>query len=488
MWKTSRHFVEPTTLNAASRRSPSAPSEMNSSAALTTHAIVLAGGTGSRMSPLPSSSTPKALLPIANRPMLFYSLFSLNRANVPSATVFVDAKHLPKIQTYVKDVYPNDEFVKALSSRLKCNVRVRNGDNSGTADAIRCMANTDSHATSLLLLSSDYVGDVDLGRVLQHHSDTLSTATVVLVRQECQSSQTPKQKGKSSKKQSPSSSYTVTNYALLSDTHRLLGLFSPSDLTSNKLIVRPTLTNRYDSIELCSDIFDPHVYVLDKRTVRNALRLYTAISSVRFDLIPYLARRQHTLQRTADTLDWPYPGEELIVNALLLEASNTYAKRANTVTHFLDINIQVANGCLSAFLNGSEQVPDKPKKGKRAEKKLPFVTAGEKVSVSPESIVAENVTAGDRTSVKKSVVGPNCKLGSNVKINNCVLMAGVTLDDGVNLSSCIICEDATVQKGSTLKECRVASGVALPPHSEATGKGYTGAKEHVYGLGDIEFF
>ncbi|KAI0560624.1 Translation initiation factor eIF2B subunit gamma [Gracilaria domingensis] len=462
---------------------------MNSSIALTTHALVLAAGAGSRMSCLPSDSTPKALLPIANRPMLFYSLFSLARAGVPSCTVFVPADRLKQIRTYVNDVFPNDKLVEKLPCSLKCDVRVSAAD-SGTADAVRYMAPSDAHATSLIVLSSDYVGDIDLSRVLQHHYDSLSTATVALIRQPCHPPpQKAKQKGKASKKSSSSSSsYTVTNYALLSDRHRLLGLMSPSDLTSNKLVVRAALTNRYDSITLCSDVFDTHVYVLDKRTVRNALRLFPAISSVRFDLIPYLARRQHTLQRTADTLDWPYPGEELVVNALVLDVTDTYAKRVNTVTNFLDANIQVASGCLNAFLDSSAKVAEKPKKGKKMERKLPFATAGEMVSVSPDSKVAENVTAGDRTSVKKSVVGPNCKLASNVKINGCVLMANVTLEEGVNLSSCIVCEDAVVQKGSTLKECQVAASVAVPPDSEANGKHFTGVQEDLYGLDNIEFF
>lgn len=42
-------------------------------------AIVLAGGKGSRMSEL-SSNIPKCLLPIGNKPMIFYSVRMLEKA------------------------------------------------------------------------------------------------------------------------------------------------------------------------------------------------------------------------------------------------------------------------------------------------------------------------------------------------------------------------------------------------------------------------
>ncbi|PXF45018.1 Translation initiation factor eIF-2B subunit gamma [Gracilariopsis chorda] len=460
--------------------------ELASFSPLTTHAVVLAGGAGSRITPLPSSSIPKALLPIANRPMIFYALFSIHRAHIPSASVFVSAEFRNQIETYVNEIYVKDPLVKALQWSLTCEFLVRD-EEGGTADALRILDGADAHATTLVVLSSDYVGNISIERVLQHHIDTLATATVTLVRQKCTPVQVPKQKGKASKKPAQSSTYSVTNYAMLSDEHRLLALISPSDLTNNKVIVRPTLTRRYDSIKLCSDMYDPHVYVFHKMTVRYVLRLFPAISSVRFDLVPYLARRQHTLQRTAETLDWPYPGEQLVVNALVLDATSTYAKRANTVEHFLATNAEVASGCINTFLSPSDDPPERPKKGKKSERKLPFVTAGEKVSVSPDSAVAHNVTAGHRTSVKKSVVGPNCKLGSNVKINGCVLMQGVVLEDGVNLSSCVVCDDAVIGHNSTLKDCRVAAGIVVSPESEVSDKDFTGAQEDVYGLGDIEF-
>jgi len=41
--------------------------------------IVLAGGAATRMQPLTAEGRPKALLPVANRPMLWYCLDHLHR-------------------------------------------------------------------------------------------------------------------------------------------------------------------------------------------------------------------------------------------------------------------------------------------------------------------------------------------------------------------------------------------------------------------------
>lgn len=50
-------------------------------------AIVLAGGIDPRLTPLCTSDHPKCLLPVANSPVLLYSLMALKHARITSVLV-----------------------------------------------------------------------------------------------------------------------------------------------------------------------------------------------------------------------------------------------------------------------------------------------------------------------------------------------------------------------------------------------------------------
>lgn len=55
-------------------------------------AIVLAGGIDPRLTPLSTSDHPKCLLPVANSPVLLYSLMALNHAGIMSVLVVRSGK------------------------------------------------------------------------------------------------------------------------------------------------------------------------------------------------------------------------------------------------------------------------------------------------------------------------------------------------------------------------------------------------------------
>jgi NDP-sugar pyrophosphorylase family protein len=69
---------------------------------MTTKAIILAGGLGTRLRPL-TDSVPKCLVPIAGRPLLDYWVDALARAGVAEAVVNNHA-HAEQVRDYVEAV------------------------------------------------------------------------------------------------------------------------------------------------------------------------------------------------------------------------------------------------------------------------------------------------------------------------------------------------------------------------------------------------
>lgn len=475
------------------------------------HAVVLAGGHGSRMPPLVSSESPKALLTIANRPMLFYSLFTLYRARINKVTVIVQSEHQEAISEYVHNEFPKDEAVAALKLPvLDICVQARAAD-ADTADALRQLAVS---ANDTFVLSSDAVFDAPLEHMLQFHRFSNAACTAALVQVATTTSTPFKPSAKSSKSSTSSSSssspFTPDHYALLTPENRLLTLLHPTDLESSSATVSKQITRRYAQLTLRSDLRDAHIYCFHTAALRHVLEHCRQASSVRYDLVPYVARRQHTLWRVADRMSWTVPGEDFRVYAYVLPAS-TYAARANTVGTFRAANLDVAGGRVATWLNTNVNVDTddagakatgvatkkKEKKGDRRNRPSPasqFAQAGEHVSVSADSVVGAECSAGDRTSVKKSVVGKQCVLGEKVKLNGCVLLSGVRVADGANLNACVVCDGGVIGARCVLKECRVAAGTVVEEGTEASGRAFGGQKETKAlglsdGLGDdIDFY
>lgn len=475
-------------------------------------AVVLAAGHGSRMPPLVSTRSPKALLTISNRPMIFYTLFSLYRASVTNVAVIVERHFREDISHYVKNDFPDDPAVVALGLHpLSITVHERASD-AGTADALREINLT---ANDVLVLSCDTIADASLDSFVYAHRNTNAVCTVAIVSTTTasdptgnaqlagskSSSEKQSKGGKSNKasKSSKSSKRSGTTsradiFALLSSENRLLTMLHPVDLSSSNLPIPANLIQRYGRLSVRTDIYDIHMYAFHASTLRHVLKHCPAATSIKYDVVPYMARRQHTLARVANQLRWPLPADSFIVAADVWDSS-VFACRANTVDTFRDVNFDVAGGKIAHWLGETEL--SSGKKGKKTEGKKSllsmFASAGDKASVTPDSVIGTGVSVGARTSVKKSIVGDKCSMGNNVKINGCVILEGVTLEDGVNLSGCVICEKATIAKNSVLKDCQIARKGHVREDTQAANRDFGNEAHESMNLGDefgadLEFY
>lgn len=475
-------------------------------------AVVLAAGHGSRMPPLVSTRSPKALLTISNRPMLFYTLFSLYHASINNVTVIVERHFREEILHYVKNDFPDDPAVVALGlPPLSIAIHERATD-AGTADALRELNLT---ANDVLVLSCDTITDAPLDAFVYAHRRTNAVCTVAFVStddaagspNEAQSTESDTHTGKQTKggkgnkaskapkSSKPSGLSTRADiFALLSAQNRLLTVLHPVDLSSSTLPISANLIKRYGRLSVRTDMYDVHMYAFHTSTLKHVLKHCSAATSIKYDIVPYMARRQHTLARVANQHRWPLPADNFVVAADIWNSS-VFARRANTVDGFRNANFDVSSGKIAHWLGDSE--PTTGKKGKKSEGKKSlatvFVSAGDKASVTPDSVIGAGVSVGDRTSVKKSIVGDRCHMGNNVKINGCVILEGVTLEDGVNLSGCVICEKASVGKNCILKDCQIARKGRVRENTEASNRDFGNEAHESMNLGDefgadLEFY
>jgi NDP-sugar pyrophosphorylase family protein len=130
-------------------------------------AILLAGGKGTRLRPL-TVHTPKPIVPIFNRPCLFYQLDLLRQ--VPDIDeAILSLNYQPR---RIEEIFGEGE---GLGLKLRYVVEPMP---LGTAGAVRYAG--DSLTESVVVFNGDVLTQVDLGAVLRLHRERKAKATIVL--------------------------------------------------------------------------------------------------------------------------------------------------------------------------------------------------------------------------------------------------------------------------------------------------------------------
>jgi len=85
------------------------------------------------------------------------------------------------------------------------------------------------------------------------------------------------------------------------------------------------------------------------------------------------------------------------------------------------------------------------------------------------SLLAENVTVGERCNIKESVIGANCTIGEGSRLFKCLLMEGAVVGEYTQMSGCILGRRCKIEGGSKLdkektelKDCEVQEGYVVP--------------------------
>lgn len=133
-------------------------------------AIILAGGKGTRLRPL-THSTPKPVVPLANRPFLTYQLEMLCRAGI--SDVVLSLSYRPAdVRSVMKTSCPEGINLSYVVEDKPL------GTGGGVRYAARGMSGT------LVIFNGDVLTDLNLRSVLSRHRRSGALATIVLTRVE----------------------------------------------------------------------------------------------------------------------------------------------------------------------------------------------------------------------------------------------------------------------------------------------------------------
>ncbi|RKO97343.1 hypothetical protein CXG81DRAFT_15963 [Caulochytrium protostelioides] len=415
-------------------------------------AVILAGY-GNRLYPLTEEATlPKALLPVANRPLVSYQLAWLEAARVRDIIIVTQAQVAPSIRDWLQKMYEAPPGAKIEVEALK--------EWSGTADALRQVR--PRIRGDVVVLSCDIVcPDLSSYAFVDHYRLHNPSASAVFYNLGAIEAAADR----------PLDKEDDAAHDLIGvdpDSSRLVMLASEAD-SVDTLSVSVRLLEKFPKIRFYRTYQDAHIYIF-KRWVLDLLVQRKTIGRVREGLLPLLVEAQYKSHDFGALLDGAHDvladakplstmghsGDvKTIKVTAVLSDPNSFLCRANTLWRYLEANRVLArpSGIVGGGSGGSA--------GTSTKSPLP-----------PDVLVGDGTKIAERTRIKRSVIGHHCVIGKNVRMANTVLMDYCVIGDNVRLENCVVCNSGRVMDDAHLRDCRVAVQYVVEAHTEAKNESF----------------
>lgn len=418
-------------------------------------AVILAGF-GNELVPLTGDSgnqpSPKALLPISNKPMLEYVLSWIEQSGIQEVLLICPSSHRSSVSHFIH----SDSTI--ASGLLHIDLQTFDGSQGlsvGTCSVLRHFSSRIKG--DFVLLPCDFIPppSLPLSKLLnKFRTETMSDGSITTAlwfEPPAEKTAAPEEWGSHSQS-TPIIWDHSTGTLLYVDT-------LSADRNPEELDIRMSLLSRYPRASLSSRFQDSHVYVC-KREVLDLLQLKMKFDSLREDFFPWLCKLQHQKTRSTkygaifgdpkstvpifpeDGYESPSATRSLRVGLLIHRAEEGYCIRANNLPSYLETNRHFVN---DAFYT----LPTDPQR--RA-------LIDSKASISSDSTIGDFTRVDERAAIKKSVIGKHCVIGKMVKIVGCILLDHCTIADGAKLEGSILGKNTTVGNKAELVRCVTQGG------------------------------
>jgi len=400
-------------------------------------AVVIADSFNIRFLPL-THDTPRTLLPLANVPLLEYTLEFLLAADVQHAIIFCCA-HADKIKSYIQSS-------KWASPAVGMDVCTIVSDSClSLGDALRDLEAKSIIRSDFVLVHGDLVANLKLASIFEEHKQrktSVKGAVMTMLYKEAPPKHATRRKE------------DELIVALNSQTKRIIAYQRVKNL-KNKFVLNRESFEACAAVQIRHDLLDCHVSIcsptvlqlmadnFDFETIDDLVKGILVNEEVQdvsvyvhtVKAMEYAARAADPVAYAAVSQDvlsrWVYPFvPDHNITGLIEDA---YVCRLHNVYLHRDITLQRG------------------------------LTLDDNVIIGSGSVVGENST------ISRSVVGKHCRIGKMVRIVGSYLFDGVIVEDGCTVTASIMDRDVVLGSSSTLTGALVGAGVKLPTDSKVEG-------------------
>lgn len=448
-------------------------------------------GKGFKLSPFShtrgDNGVPKAILPIANRPMIEYVLDWCDQANFNEINIVVDSVDVDEIREGVQPFLTRrnqqlDILSRNLSSHHSHYVRKPSPVNFIGS---KCESTGESLQKELLeringdfvLLPCDFITDIPPQIFIDQYrnKDDENLAMAVYYHNTFENID----------KKHLKQFFTVfsdnedsTNQPVLLDT------YSKDDIDKTKYLqIRAQLLWRYPNATVSTKLLNSFIYfcsyelaqLLSQQDSRTQSEAESDDSededSSKFkqmSIQPTYFKKKNKLVKDPLTCNkslakifrdlgrrsWQHSKTRETVGIFILPTVGSFI-RSNNLSTYMEANRYILKIKSSSMLSQTAS------------------TTGPASAIGADSVVGANSTILEKTNIKRSVLGKNCKVGKRCRIVGSIILDGVEIDDETGLENVIIGKFGKIGKKCKLTNCYVEGTYSVSAKSVLKGETLT---------------
>ncbi|KAG7194816.1 uncharacterized protein KQ657_004497 [Scheffersomyces spartinae] len=406
------------------------------------HVVILCG-LGKQLTPFSqvrSTGIPKAVLPIANKPMVEYVLRWCELGFFPKVTIVTDSDSEQVIKQALvdhkkwveeqKQSLTGEQAQPEAESVMDIDILSLNADTSGEVLYHIYKNNIIGAYKHFLLLPCDFVTDLPPQVLIEAYRNREESDIGISVHYRNLLDIEDK------KHKIFPIEYTI--FLELNDGQcQLLDLYSSADIEFQQALkIRTQMCWRYPNSSISMSLMNSSIFFGSTVEIFNIFDTMQEKSTEQY----FASRPISKIVRDLARRSWKHSQPKETIGFMLVPDQATFFRTTNT--HVL----MEANRYFMKL-----QAQEKGTSGAQQNKDKLAATVG------LDSLVGEGTTLDERTHVKRTVVGNDCVIGKRVKLTGCLLLNNVTIEDDVQLENCIVGHDVRIQTKLKLVHCNVES-------------------------------
>ncbi|KAL8844273.1 MAG: hypothetical protein Q9176_001183 [Flavoplaca citrina] len=402
-------------------------------------AVVLADSYETRFRPF-SHERPKCLLPLANTPLIEYTLEFL--AHVGAEDIFIySGAHSDQVEEYI-----NASKWKLPTSPFK-SLSLFRSDATSAGDALRDLDNRDLIKGDFLLISGDVVANIAIEPALTSHRarrEKDKSAIMTMILREA----------------------TVNHRAQVT-SHKPVFVIDPTNDRclhyeearssagqGRHVTLEPDLLSMHSEIELRDDLFDCHIDICTP----DVLGLWS-------DNFDYQSIRTGFLFGVLK--DYELNGKTVHTHIM----NDGYAARVRSLRAYGAVSKDVLSRWTYPLCPDSNHVPGhRYRYHKNGTYQENHVTTGKSSRFRGRCVLGQGTAIGEDVTVSESSLGRDCHVGKDALIEGSYIWDNVVVGDGSTLRHAIIAGGVVIGKDCTIESgAMISYDVQIPDNTTISG-------------------
>ncbi|PGH15132.1 hypothetical protein AJ79_02658 [Helicocarpus griseus UAMH5409] len=410
---------------AASKQQRSQSTEEEREEAL--QAVVLADTFETRFEPF-TLEKPRCLLPLANTPIIEYTLEFLANAGVEEVFLYGGA-HSDPVEKYI-----NASKWKSPYSPFKSFIFLKSTSTS-VGDVMRDLDGKHLITRDFITVSGDVVSNYPIEEALAKHRarrQTDKNAIMTMVLRETNISH------RSNPSTAPVFFIDPTKDRCLH--YEEIESRPSSESHSNHLTLDPDLLNDFGEIDIRSDLVDTYIDICTPEV----LGLWS-------DSFDYQTPRKQFLYGVLK--DYELNGKTIHTHII----NDHYAARVQNLKTYDTVTKDAVSRYTYPLCPETNLVPDHTYSLKRGNiYQEQGVLYAKSCIIGGKTVIGQATSLGDHTTVQRTVIGRRCRIGKNVVLDGAYIWDDAVIGDGTEIRHAIVAEGVVVGE-----KCKIENGALL---------------------------